>query len=167
MEILFYLLLTLAFVTLIGHGLWVLIGKVFFLIGGEPPVYRSRLPRQECRHCGYWTDPEKDACPQCGQPRKAAEQLADLRVTLRQLQLFHRNGVLDEAGFERLNEHIEQTRLKLLGRIPSEGLADAPQRTGTRVAPRQSSPPVPVRPPDESNEPLPEQEEVMEALPVD
>ncbi|MFL5242367.1 MAG: hypothetical protein ACJ8FY_09690 [Gemmataceae bacterium] len=151
MQILLYLLLAFAVVILVGHGFWIVIAKIFHVLSGAPAVNRSGPSRHECRHCGFLTDPRRNRCFNCGQSRKTADQLADLRITLHQLQSFQRDGLLDEAAFERLSGHIEETRLKLLGK-GSEGMAGAPSRARPHIA---------------SSQALSEEPEVMEALPVD
>jgi hypothetical protein len=145
MEALFYLLVGLLFITLIGHGFWVLAALFFRAIGlgSSTPVRATHLPTKTCRLCNHVLYPDDVRCPACGELRKTAGQLADLRTTLRQLRAFQTQGLISEAEYERLAAHIEQKQQQVRNR-PS---------------------PVREEPPAKPSAPVPE-EEILVALAV-
>src|SRR2546423_1409573 len=102
------LLLLLVFVTLVGHGIWVLLATfaAFFraLLGGDPtPPARPREPGpgrpEPCACCGQRVPAGLRRCDCCGLDRDSplALTLKDLAATDRQLTTFLEAGGLDRA----------------------------------------------------------------------
>jgi hypothetical protein len=161
MEFLFWLLIALVAITLVGHGIWVSLGKLFRVLGGEIAGPREqgpgRLYGQACRYCGEAMQPFEDCCPRCGLERASARAAADLRATARHLREFLDEGLIDQKRFQVLRNRIE-TRHRTLTGQPFE--ADAVP-TSARAA---VGSPVPVQlQPKRSR---PESEELLEVLPV-
>lgn len=135
-SILFYALLVfvgaLILAGLIGVGLLVSIRWLVRQLSGRPPSVQSPIPTPgptKCSNCNFAFVTKADFCGRCGAPRPsgiASELLRDLAATLRQVQRFHRSGVIDEATFESLTRQIEVERTRLTHRGPAP--APAPSR---------------------------------------
>jgi len=95
MEILFFLLVLLTIITLIGHGIWVAIAAFIRLLVNDDGDKDDRVTRLF----------EPPAGP-----------LNDLAATERQLVLFYRNGKINEETYELLMIRIRAERDSLLGR---------------------------------------------------
>lgn len=124
MEVVVWLLLALAFIILIGHGLWVLLSWVFRSLTGNNPTAPRPGPFTSCVRCGREMTFGQNDCHECGLSQTSAQaaELADLWAAGRQLQRFLERGVLDEATFERLETLVELRRRTLIGRpsvVPS------------------------------------------------
>ncbi|HEX4949240.1 MAG TPA: hypothetical protein VFZ34_21365 [Blastocatellia bacterium] len=127
MEFLVALLFVLGIITLIGHGIWVLLAAIFRALSGSPTNKTAPLqlreqpytpPRQArfCDHCGATLTANSTVCRSCGRAqREVAEKNAasDLDVTERQLQRFYEQGVLDELKFNWLKQVIANERQRL------------------------------------------------------
>ena len=125
------LFFVLAIVTVIGHGIWVLLAHVF---GGKSPS--SRMPpmptasedanRHACPRCGSPREPGQQVCAICNWPyasKPAADGMAALRALRRQLEVFGQQGLLDADAREQLNLAINEQEQRLLLAAPE---ADAP-----------------------------------------
>src|SRR5260221_14340239 len=110
------LLLGLLFITLVGHGLWVLGAKIIKTVTFReptPPKAISRSSRKECPFCFHIMNAGSDICPGCGETKKVAQQLADLRITLAQLREFQADGLLRVGDFQKLSglSHLKRRQL--------------------------------------------------------
>src|SRR5215217_9514574 len=94
MEVLFFLLVVLTIITLIGHGIWVAIRAIVRALLG-----REKKDEQVTRLFEPLSDP-----------------LNDLAVTERQLVRFYRDGKVDDETYELLLARIRAERDTLLGR---------------------------------------------------
>jgi hypothetical protein len=148
--VLFFIL---AVVTIVGHGIWVLLAHLF---GGS-----HRTSRQSST-APY--DPNRRVCPRCGWPRKLGQQvclncnwsyagepvvgdMTALRALRRQLQTFEQEGVLDDEARAKLSAAIEvqEQRLLLAAQKTTAlraGTMDRPGADGVRPDP--ASPQVPT-----------------------
>ena len=125
------LFFVLAIVTVIGHGIWVLLAHVF---GGQSPSSRTPPMRaapedanwHACPRCGSPREPEQQVCPICNWPyasKPAADGMAALRALRRQLEVFGQQGLLDADARAQLNLAINEQEQRLLLAAPE---ADAP-----------------------------------------
>src|SRR5262249_59788711 len=86
------LLLALVFITLLGHGIWVGLAKLFQMSdvdpGGNDPSNGHRF-QEKCLNCEEPLRPAYSLCPRCGMTPGAARRMADLNATVRSLQEVH------------------------------------------------------------------------------
>jgi len=94
--VLFVIAIVLTIVTLVGHGIWVLLAAIF---GGG-----RKTPRQTCAFCGRSTPVSHDRCDWCGKDLASltARELSDLEAVRRQLQRFRQKGTLKPQVVDRL-----------------------------------------------------------------
>ncbi|MGE0129853.1 MAG: hypothetical protein AB7U82_17365 [Blastocatellales bacterium] len=144
MEILIALLFALGLITVIGHGIWVLLAMIFRAVFSEPKpqtiaiadVTGARKQHEErCAECGAVLQASDKFCAVCGQARASAGPVADLATTARQLDKFLNEGKLDAETHNRVMEVVKEERERLI----------APVRRDTTVTPREAEPP-PVAP---------------------
>ncbi len=133
MEILLGFLFVLGVITLIGHGLWVLLAAIGRAIFGTTTEDTTALrlheknytpPRQPsfCDHCGAALAVNSKLCFSCGRTQLGLEEketLNDLDATERQLKRLHQQGVLDELKFNWLNQVLASERHRLLQAPPA------------------------------------------------
>src|SRR2546423_15089897 len=104
--LLFVLFVVLFLVTLIGHGIWLFISWVF---GSSATAESSAAATARCASCNFALSANSAFCGRCGAPKPSAiitELLKDLAATLRQTERFHRAGVIDDLGYEKLKHQI-------------------------------------------------------------
>jgi hypothetical protein len=117
--VLFFIL---ALVTVIGHGIWVLLANVFSSQhpSSRPPTLRTTIQnanRQTCPQCGSPREPGQQVCPICNSPHTstpAADGVGALRALRRQLEVFSQRGVLDADALARLSSVIDEQEKRLL-----------------------------------------------------
>ena len=99
--------IVLTIVTLVGHGIWVLLAAIF---GGG-----RRKPGQKCPFCGRSTPLGRDRCDWCSRDltNLLARELSDLDVVRRQLQRFRENGTLKPEVVDRLSQRLQNYRQQL------------------------------------------------------
>src|SRR5215510_10838026 len=156
MEILIYLLFTLGLITLIGHGIWVLLAKIFRAISGEPEAERSAVDDRSdartrrgtrCAECGSALSYGDSFCPLCGLARSGAGRMADLATIARQLDRFLDQGKLDAETHKLVMSLVEEERTRLSAPVrrdvvPTrpEAESQAPQPAPVEPVPQQSPP---------------------------
>src|SRR5262245_47634839 len=122
MDILFYLLFALGLITLIGHGIWVLLAKIFRAISGEPEAERAAVDDRSdaqtrrgtrCAECGSAMSYGDSFCPLCGLARSSSGRLADLAKIALQLDRFLNQGKLDAETHNLVMRHVEEERTRL------------------------------------------------------
>jgi hypothetical protein len=152
-------LVVLALVTLIGHGIWMLLAALVRALTGGP----RRPPRTaqpiECPGCGRLLPDPMHRCEWCGMDLAgpAAAELTDLEATARQLERFRTGKVLDRSLLERLQDAIRTRRRLLTGATPrEEPIPDWPVR-------RPVAQPERLVPSSESRR---EAEEILDVIPV-
>jgi hypothetical protein len=124
MEIFISLLVLLGFITLIGHGIWVVLAWLFRTLAGvsspAPGVNLkpTDLP-QRCAGCGQFLLPRQACCAKCGLECKSpiAAELQDLVVTARELAKLHQVDAVDPPTYEQMLGCIETRRRALLGTV--------------------------------------------------
>src|SRR5215213_3327006 len=119
MEILFFLFIFFAIITLIGHGIWLVLAWFFSLFRdtAQSTTHETlNLDSDRCAHCGaavYWRD---EACRACGwAPLSAAktELLKELAVTARQVSRLYKSGAIDYEHYARVMRAVEAERERL------------------------------------------------------
>ncbi len=127
------LLIALALITVVGHGIWVLVARIVRALTRG----RSESP-PPAPGAGDRSDP-------------VAAELADLDATERQLQRFLTSGVLDGAAFEeRRHEILGRRRVLLRSATVPEAPPPAPAiptAPPVRVPTAEPAPPAPAAPP--------------------
>ena len=106
--VLFVIAIVLTIVTLVGHGIWVLLAAIF---GGG-----RKKPSQTCPFCGRSTPAGHDRCDWCGKDLASpmARELSDLEAVRRQLQRFREKGTLKPQVVDRLLGRLQDYRQQLL-----------------------------------------------------
>jgi len=90
-EVILFLLILWIVVTLVGHGTWVVLAKIFGPRKSATPAARGSLADSECPRCGCRLEPVRRECLACGWPRQQGlrnnpqEALRGLRRKLAQL----------------------------------------------------------------------------------
>ncbi len=124
MEFLCVLTLGLALVTVVGHGIWVMLAAFFrggFAPGRPERAARESRPRGRCPNCQGRVWPEDETCAACGLDLHGAEadELTDLEATARQLERFEQSGLLNQVVVGRLRSALELRRRRLRPEAPS------------------------------------------------
>ncbi len=150
MEVLLIIGFLLFLVTLVGHGIWLIVA---FLIRSlvdpyqpPPPVAPVAPPKKACPHCGAWCAATFQKCPTCGkpvaeQPRSPMEKLQSLQ---RQLDLLLAEEVLSLEQSESVRVVLQQAieKLKPLAaeqqnsELPTLEVADVIEPAGSDVGAR-------------------------------
>src|SRR5262245_13324378 len=151
MEILivsFWFVFCLLLVTLIGHGIWVLLAKIFHAIFSEPEAERAAVDDRRdartrrgtrCAECGSALLVGDSFCPLCGLARSSAGRPADLAMIARQLDRFLSQGRLDAETHKLVMSLVEEERTRL----------SAPVRRDTVPTRREAEPQAPTPKPVE------------------
>lgn len=119
MELLFFLFIFFAIVTLIGHGIWVLLAWFFGLFRATPQSTKHvklNLDSDACATCGSTIYRRDEACRVCGwMPLSAAktELLKELAATARQVARLHKAGAIDYELYARVMRAVEAERERL------------------------------------------------------
>ncbi|MEX2560691.1 MAG: hypothetical protein WD403_12290, partial [Pirellulales bacterium] len=125
------LLIVLSIVTVVGHGIWVLLAYLFAAGARERrPQFR---PVRRCPACDVPLLPGFAACGECGWPRAASQEsrnLAVLRELTRQVEDFGQRSLLDPL-----------TRANLLAAIHQQQ-----ERSAPKPAPAPAAAPEPATP---------------------
>ena len=132
LPILFAVAIILTVVTLVGHGIWVMLAALFG--GGKRP--RSSL-RRTCPFCGQFTSTLDPRCDWCGRetntPRSA--ELADLKAVERQLRRFRASGAMKPQAVDRLLLRLESYRQELIAPVVAK-----PQAKEVAAKPQAATP---------------------------
>src|SRR5262252_1480164 len=161
MEILIPLILAFGLITLIGHGIWVLLAKIFHAIFSEPEAERAAVDDRSdartrrgtrCAECGAALLDGDIFCPLCGLARSSAGRIADLAMIARQLDRFLNQGRLDAETHKLVMSLVEEERTRLSAPVRRDAIATR------REAEPHPAPPKPVEPvPQQSPPALTEQ----------
>src|SRR5687768_10578492 len=143
MEYLCGLLFVLVAVTVIGHGIWVLLATCAREISGN--VTRAKGIGRACLQCRSPRSVVNGRCEICGAvPRveTASREREELQTTARQLWRLHREGAITQEHFEAIIGVVNRDLDRLL--TGQRRTIQPPIRT-TRVAPQVVvEPPGPV-----------------------
>jgi hypothetical protein len=116
------LFFVLTFVTVIGHGIWVLLAHVFRgqHQSSRPPTLRTAIQDanwRACPRCGSPREPGQQVCLICNWPRAskpAVDGMAALGALRRQLEAFAQQGALDADARAHLSSAIGEQEQRLL-----------------------------------------------------
>src|SRR5437868_6846416 len=117
--LLIVLFILLVFVTLVGHGIWMVLAWFFREIRAgktetNVSIYSPVEPaKHHCPNCECVLEIQTKFCGVCGAQRLTPaqeEQLRELAVTLRQLERLHETGALDQVNFRVLKTRIKNER---------------------------------------------------------
>jgi hypothetical protein len=135
------LLLVLAVITVVGHGLWALMA--FLFRAGKP---RRAGRERPCVFCGHVTSWAEGRCGWCGRELHTplADELADLAAVERQLPRLARSGELKPDVAEDLLARVRRCRSRLL---ESPVVADLVEERPPQVVAPVVEPPTAARPP--------------------
>jgi len=150
------LLFALALITIIGHGIWVLLAKIFRAIFSEPEADRAAVDdrsdagtrlRTRCAECGSALHYGDSFCPLCGLARSGAGRMAELAKIARQLDRFLNQGKLDAETHKLVMSLVEEERTRLIAPVRRDVVATrleaeplAPQPAPVEPASQQSPP---------------------------
>jgi hypothetical protein len=108
MEAFLLLGFVLLLITLIGHGIWVLLRWIIRQLAGKPPDPDVQAPGlSRCSNCNATGSPKEIFCGICGARKPSGivvELLKDLTATERQVERFRRAGGIQEQDSGRANE---------------------------------------------------------------
>ncbi len=159
-ELLFALVVALALVTVVGHGIWSAIA--FLLRGGQPAQPQRTAGFVFCEHCGALKPRSAPRCSACSHvtapfPLATVDQEADRLATSRHLARLVAAGRIDEATYQSL--------LAVLS--PLQETSSPEHRVEPLTAPRTS--PAEMRPaPTSANQEIVEADlvdaEIVEAI---
>jgi len=151
--ILIAFLFALVLITLIGHGIWVLLAMVYRAISGDPESQfttindRSAAPTwrdARCAECGAVLRSGDIFCAVCGRAQSSAGPIADLMMTARQLDKLLNQGKLDAETHRLVMRVIEEERERLTAPVRPSVIE---ARRETEARPVQPVQPVqPIRP---------------------
>src|SRR5262245_52367578 len=135
----------LALVTVIGHGIWVLLAAIFraLFVESKPPSGADGASGVEakraaqCVVCGAVSSADDIFCHFCGQPRTSAGPIAELALTARQLDKFLAKGRLDAETHKLVMDVIDEERAGLTTPVRPKAI-EAPRET--EAVPVASSP---------------------------
>jgi hypothetical protein len=115
----FWLFVLLAFVALVGHGIWVLCAAIVNALstGGaaRPLVESRRAERIQCLRCGTRFRSERQWCPACHLDSQSVEavQVQQLDVTADQIARLVRHELLTPESAQPVQESVEKLRTAL------------------------------------------------------
>jgi hypothetical protein len=112
--ILLVLGLILGTVTVVGHGIWVVLSYIF--TGGNPRSSRVGKPERVCGTCGRLLLAQEKTCGSCNSQFRVAsakDASAALGAVRQQLHEFSRRGTIDQQTFTRLAAAIEEESQRL------------------------------------------------------
>ena len=103
--------IVLTIVTVVGHGIWLLLSKLNNALNGG----REKAGRT-CPFCRRSTPAGRDRCDWCGKDVASlvGRELSDLEAVHRQLQRFRQNGTLTPEVVDRLLRRLQDYRQRLL-----------------------------------------------------
>jgi hypothetical protein len=110
--------IVLGLITLLGHGIWLVLAAIFRAIFKLPkPAVSAPAAGAECVYCGAGNKVNFRFCGVCGRPAASegtAERLRDLAATGRQIIRWVSIGTVDTESAERMHRLIRQERERLL-----------------------------------------------------
>src|SRR5215813_5109744 len=135
--ILFVLGILFIVITVVGHGIWLVLAWIFRELTGtrrdEPPVSITSTPTDssahKCPNCGFGLTVQLKFCGVCGARRPTLaqqEQLRELEITLRQLERLRESGAIPEVDFRVLKTRIVTERDRILFPHGRPGVAKQP-----------------------------------------
>ncbi|MGH9939649.1 MAG: hypothetical protein ACREAM_25695, partial [Blastocatellia bacterium] len=151
MEILIALLFAFGLITVIGHGIWVLLAMIFRAVFSEPKPQPGGVgdgtgaqtqQEESCAECGAALRASDRFCAVCGRAQSSVGPMADLTMTARQLDKFLNQGRLDAEVHKLVMGLVEEERARLTApvRTRREAEPQTPSPASVESATHQSSP---------------------------
>ena len=140
MEYLCGLVVVLVAVTVIGHGIWVLLAtcaREVFRYQAKPEAIRRPCP--QCRSSRSVVNGCCEICGAVPRVETASREREELQTTARQLWRLHREGAISQEHFEALVSVVNSDLGRLLARESSSGQS---QSISTPIASQAVAPPV-------------------------
>src|SRR5262245_19095667 len=113
MEYVLLVLFVLVVVTLVGHGIWVVVAGFFRLLAGDRPrpEHRPQTRGERCIGCAMRLRSWERVCPDCGLDQQGARAVR-LREAeaIRQVRDLLADGVIDEATTRHVVELLDDRR---------------------------------------------------------
>ena len=139
------LLIVLAVITVMGHGLWLLVAAILRWLLAEPP--KKKGFDLYCSYCGAGVPSGSSRCPVCGKEKHAQATSTtwrdDLQATYRQLERLRNREQLGEDEHRMLVE-----RLRAFEESMQAGKAAAAGPVPPTVQRAQKKEAVPTAPPE-------------------
>ncbi|MGH9882424.1 MAG: hypothetical protein ACRD6N_13385, partial [Pyrinomonadaceae bacterium] len=130
---LFFLAVTVAIITVVGHVIWLSIAWFFRQFRSDPSsVTEGSKSQPRCQICNSTLRPDATNCSWCGWQKPLGvtlELLRDLAASERQVARFHRSGKIDDATFANLTAQIDAERERLSSRTGPGTTSAAPPPT--------------------------------------
>lgn len=142
MEILVVLFFVLGIITVLGHAIWWMLAKIFHAVFGSSPQPEAQQISltKECVVCGASLKLRDEFCHFCGHGQKTQtkpDPLADLAVTMRQMDHFLNLGKIDPAMYQAVMSAIEEERNRLTEPIqPQQTISTEPEALPNPIPPR-------------------------------
>lgn len=145
-EVLIVLVVLLTIVTLVGHGIWVMLAAVARTLAPAPGSPRPQ-GHKRCPLCGYANSESADRCVWCGKPIgvEAASEMSDLAAMRRQLGRLRAQAAMDPGEVEGLLARLDQYERRL--RQPATAPRPAETAPAAAPKPRPEAPAVVSAPP--------------------
>ena len=159
-------LFAIGIITLIGHGIWVLVAAIFRAIFREPDAERAAVDNggganqsgDALRGMRLVFARRRQLCHLCGLSRSSAGPMADLAKTARQLDKFLNQGKLDAETHKQVMSLVEEERARLIAHVRRE-----PTTTRREAEPRPPQP-VPVEPAGPRRRPSPSKSSSLKTM---
>lgn len=150
------LLLVIAILAVVGHGIWAIGAAVIQALFGEQTRKKPDPLSEHCVGCGQELDIWMHQCPVCLLARNspAARQLGDLYLILRRLRELQDQGVIDEPLVNQVQDAFQAHRASVVAE-----LAPRPRRMPVAAA-------VPVAAPEPVAEVIPLKRAEPEVVPL-
>jgi hypothetical protein len=139
------LLFLLVFITVVGHGIWVLIRTIIRAFSGqsnEPADVSSK-----CTVCGAKLSATSNYCGFCGSKQSAYELMPrDLDIFIRQLDRLVSQGKIDQTTYDSVRQAVEADRPRLKTEVKKVAETSITEPTRERVAPQRPVSTAPAEP---------------------
>lgn len=125
MELFVALLVVLTVLTVMGHGIWVLLAAIFrAMLGGSELGHRDIF----CPFCNCRTAAARDRCQWCGRTLddRRGTEMSDLAAFLRQVMRLEKQRLLTVTEADVLRAQAETYRQRLLGQVEEPASASTP-----------------------------------------
>ncbi len=146
LAILCVLLFAATVVTLVGHGMWVVLAIMFRSLFGGDPAHDKRL----CANCGRMTSIDTRTCDWCGvmPDDRARAATQDYNAFLRQLKRLRDAGLVDEKTSQEITQKAAVYRQQLQNKQKSPVEAVTAEIVEEPITPQpQQTPKPPLAPP--------------------
>lgn len=156
LAVLLLLAVLLFVVTLVGHGIWVMLAAVLQGVFGSPERPPRQARRKDCPGCGELLLYAERVCPACGLVLGGhrAAALDRVRTAEREVRALAARGDLDAETAGRVAEQLDRRARELLGDEPALPGREARPAAAPASAPPAAPEPASGLPPDAEPVPL-------------